>query len=191
MAFWASVFLSGGGILAGAQGLESAGDASSAAEGAAGNGLAADALAGEESGLGPWLGFIDPLTPDALRSLRESESPDIPVISDGRAKLSWESCEGAEGYRVRELGGAVFYEGRIPRAFISGLPDGDHEFVVEALDADGGVLAASPQSTVMVVQHWKLSTAFGLLSVGAVVFACIVGVLLAGCNRREGKAVAS
>lgn len=186
LAFWTAVLLAGMAVPVRAQGVDSAGDASANSALRDGNTLADD---DGESGL--WPGFIDPLTPAALRSLREAESPDIPVISDGRAKLSWESYEGAEGYRVRELGGAVFYEGRIPRAFISGLPDGDHEFVVEALDADGGVLAASPQSTVMVVQHWKLSTAFSLLSVGAVVFACIVGVLWAGCNRREGKAVAS
>jgi hypothetical protein len=138
-----------------------------------------------------WSGFLDPLPPERLETLRETDPAAVEVKSDGRSELSWEPLPAADGYRVRGPEELVFYEGRLSRAFVSGLPDGDHRFVVEALDKEGNVIATGPQSTVVVVEHWKLSTALGLMIVGGLVFLGVIGLLLAGVLRARtarGKA---
>jgi len=118
-----------------------------------------------------WAGFEQPLTPQRL-------------TKDGTATLEWALHPAAAAYRVIDSRDVVYYEGRLPQAFISGLIDGDHEFILQALDADGQVLARAPESTVVVVQHWPLPFALALLSLGLVVVLAMFSVLWFG-NQRD------
>lgn len=138
-----------------------------------------------------WAGFKQPLTPQRLAQLRaaiesaasQPAAPELVPVKDGTATLEWALHPVAAAYRVVDSRGVVYYEGRLPQAFISGLVDGDHEFMLRALDAEGQVIARAPESTVVVVQHWPLPFAFALLSLGLVVVLVMFGVLWFGGQR--------
>ena len=115
------------------------------------------------------------------RRLEEHVEP----IRAGHAALAWEAYPGAAAYRVVDASDMVFYEGRMSEAFISGLPDGDHVFRLQALNAAGDVIAEGPQRTVLVVEHWPMWMSISLLSVGAVVVLAMIGVLLTGMRRSQ------
>ncbi|XZE54653.1 hypothetical protein SH139x_000628 [Planctomycetaceae bacterium SH139] len=138
-----------------------------------------------------WAGFKQSLTPQRLAQLRaaiesaalQPPAPELVPVKDGTATLQWALHPTAAAYRVVDSRGVIYYEGRLPQAFISGLVDGDHEFMLRALDAEGQVIARAPESTVVVVQHWPLPFAFALLSLGLVVVLVMFGVLWFGGQR--------
>ncbi|MFG0267894.1 MAG: hypothetical protein ACF8AM_22485 [Rhodopirellula sp. JB055] len=80
----------------------------------------------------------------------------------------------------RESARRVVYEGTLPIAFVSGLPDGTYLYHVEALNSEGEVVARSETPATVQVQHWPVWQAMVLLAVGAVVFLAVVAVIVRG-----------
>lgn len=104
-------------------------------------------------------------------------------LREGHVSLSWNEIEGAEEYRLTDDTGAVLYRGAFERAFVSGLPDGTHTFTVQALGADGEVLASSQQPAVLEVNHWPLAQAWALFAVGLIVVVSLISVIISGAIR--------
>lgn len=104
-------------------------------------------------------------------------------INEGHTTLIWREAPQAEGYRIVDDAGHVFYEGRFTKAFISGLPDGEHTFRVIAVDRFGQVMGTGPEPLVVTVRHWDLKLAWGLFGLGAAVMASLVAVLCLGTVR--------
>ncbi|WDQ16423.1 hypothetical protein [Rhodopirellula sp. P2] len=74
----------------------------------------------------------------------------------------------------------VVYEGTLPIAFVSGLPDGTYRYHVEALNAEGELLARSDMPATVQVLHWPVWQALVLLVIGALVFLAVVVVIVQG-----------
>ncbi|WP_236696022.1 hypothetical protein [Rhodopirellula islandica] len=74
----------------------------------------------------------------------------------------------------------VVYEGTLPIAFVSGLPDGMYRYHVEALDAEGELIARSEMPATVQVLHWPVWQAMVLLVIGALVFLAVVVVIVQG-----------
>ena len=74
----------------------------------------------------------------------------------------------------------VVDEGTLPTAFVSGLPDGTYRYRVEALDANGRVIAVSEVPATVQVQHWLAWQATLLLAIGAIVFLAVIIVIVRG-----------
>lgn len=102
----------------------------------------------------------------------------------GSASVDGEAAEAQGGeavtYRVRDEDGLVYYRGAVPKAFISGLPDGRHAFMLSVLDSEGQVVATSPQPAVVTVEHWSLWLAGTMFAIGFVVVSCLIGVIVWG-----------
>lgn len=74
----------------------------------------------------------------------------------------------------------VVYEGALPIAFVSGLPDGTYRYRVEALDANGVLIASSDVPATVQVSHWPVWQAMVLLVIGAIVFLAVIFVIVRG-----------
>lgn len=74
----------------------------------------------------------------------------------------------------------VVYEGSVPIAFVSGLPDGTYRYRVEAIDARGNVFARSAIPATVHVMHWPLWQTMTLLVIGAIVFLSVIVVIVRG-----------
>ncbi|MEO9592972.1 hypothetical protein [Rhodopirellula bahusiensis] len=74
----------------------------------------------------------------------------------------------------------VVYEGALPIAFVSGLPDGTYRYRVEALDANGVLIASSDVPAIVQVSHWSVWQAMVLLVIGAIVFLAVIVVIVRG-----------
>lgn len=107
----------------------------------------------------------------------------IGPLRAGHATLWWSAAPSATAYRLRTSAGASIYHGHLPRAFVFGLPDGEHRFVIEAIDTSGEVVARSAKPLVVQVQHWDSQTAWLLFAIGAIVVAVLLIVLLVGMSR--------
>jgi hypothetical protein len=79
-----------------------------------------------------------------------------------------------------ESAGRVVYEGTLPIAFVSGVPDGTYRYHVEALNSEGELVARSEIPATVLVQHWPVWQAMLLLIIGAVVFLAVVVVIVRG-----------
>lgn len=106
-----------------------------------------------------------------------------PLISDaGHGSLTWKEVPGAATYIVRSASESnlIYYSGAQNIAFVSGLPDGDYKFSVEALDADSNLLARSTQASVIEVKHLSLGLTWLLFSVGLVVVVAMLWIIVYG-----------
>lgn len=74
----------------------------------------------------------------------------------------------------------VIYEGALPTAFVSGLPDGTYHYRVDALDANGNLIARSNVPATVKVSHWSMWQSTVLLVIGAFVFLAVVVVIARG-----------
>ncbi|WP_146534331.1 hypothetical protein [Rubripirellula reticaptiva] len=91
--------------------------------------------------------------------------------------MTWNEVIGATRYQVRDSKGVSFYDGILPEAFISGLPDGQHSFSVKAYSDDGGLVGASQTAAVITVDHWSMTQAWVCFGVGLVVVLAIIGAI--------------
>lgn len=98
----------------------------------------------------------------------------------GHLTLEWNRLAGAARYRVTDAAGATMYVGVHERAFVSGLPDGEYQFQVAALDQEDRPLAVSSIPATVVVRHWPLSYAVGLFACGLVVVCAVLAVIVRG-----------
>ncbi len=104
-------------------------------------------------------------------------------LREGHATLWWSAAPSATAYRLINSADQSIYHGHLPHAFVSGLPDGEHRFIVEALGASGDVISRSAEPIVVQVQHWDPQTAWFLFALGAAVVSILLIVLLVGMSR--------
>lgn len=116
----------------------------------------------------------------------EFDQTEFRPAREGYASLRWNAVAEATEYRLSDAQGKVLYRGEFPQAFVSGLPDGTHEYRVQANDAYGNLLAESSRPAILRVAHWPMSQAIGSFLVGLVVFAALVGVIIRG-QRATGE----
>ena len=102
---------------------------------------------------------------------------------EGYLKLSWSELETADAYQLSDASGAIVYQGRLPKAFVSGLPDGEHEFQVVALDRSGQRVGHSRHGVSVVVSHWPMAMTWSLFGVGAVMTVSLFLTLAVGVAR--------
>jgi len=126
----------------------------------------------------------------------EFETRDFPDAREGYVSLDWNEVAGSiaahVSYRVRDQNDRVVYRGGLPMAFVSGLPDGEYEFHVESVDANGDVLARSLVPAVVTVRHWSMWQAWLSFGVGMTVFIVLVVVIIHGSwNARRSAGVSS
>ncbi len=86
-------------------------------------------------------------------------------------------------YVVSDDDGTMYYHGHLPMAFVSGLPDGDYRFHIGVVGADGEVLATSDEPAVVQVEHWSLTQALSLFTIGLIVFLILIGLITHGAIR--------
>lgn len=108
------------------------------------------------------------------------EQTKIENVREGYQAVRWELLERATRYEVVDADGRTFYSGDQNEAFISGLPDGEHTFVVRAFGDDGELIGSSGMPVVIVVEHWPIGQAWALLALGAVVFVVMIGSIIVG-----------
>lgn len=118
----------------------------------------------------------------------EFVKPPSKAIHEGYVTLRWTPVDQAERYELLS-GSQRFYHGRLPQGFVSGLDDGPHEFYVVAWNGADEVVGQS-DPVVVLVQHWPLSMALGLLAVGAIVMIALVAVITVGTLRTRSPKVA-
>lgn len=121
-------------------------------------------------------------TDSAENAPRELEfvSPEAELSREGFITIEWDEHPGAFDYRLVDGEGTELYRGPFPKAFVSGLPDGEYSFDATALDESGQILARTSDSYRLTVEHWSLRQAWLLFSVGLVVFLALVVVLVGG-----------
>lgn len=115
--------------------------------------------------------------PDFDGSFRVSELVDSGAEGSSAGQETRGSTAGEVENGVPER---VVYEGTLPTAFVSGLPDGTYRYRVEALDANGRVIAVSEFPATVQVQHWLAWQATLLLVIGAIVFLAVIIVIVRG-----------
>lgn len=135
-------------------------------------GFSASAAAQDPPENQPPLQFIEAVDGEPVR--------EIGPVQEGYVTLVWTRDPQAAGYRVLGESGRVLYEGRMRQTFLSGLPDGVHEFRVASVDEQGEVIREGPQPVTVTVEHWPLALAWTLFGVGAVVMLALVTVLVIG-----------
>ncbi|MEZ6133632.1 MAG: hypothetical protein R3C53_01860 [Pirellulaceae bacterium] len=128
--------------------------------------------------------------------LKPSLSPQIafvesrfPPLREGYVSLEWNVVETAESYRLSTPDGQVYYQGSLPKAFVSGLSNGQYTFHIEALGPDENRIAISELPAIVNVEHWSMFQAMLLFSIGGAVLLALVVVLLVGAIRDRGHAV--
>ncbi|GAB5517288.1 hypothetical protein [Rhodopirellula baltica] len=116
-------------------------------------------------------------TPDFNGAFRVAELVDF----NGEGSLDGQRATGSSAEEA-EKGAAerVVYEGSLPTAFVSGLSDGTYRYHVEALDANGRVIAVSEVPATVQVLHWPMWQATLLLAIGAIVFLAVIIVIVRG-----------
>lgn len=107
-------------------------------------------------------------------------SPESGTSREGFVAVEWSEHAGAFEYRLVDGDGVELYRGPFAKAFVSGLPDGEHLFDAAALDESGATLARTAEPYRVTVEHWSLRQAWLLFSIGLVVFLTLVVVLLRG-----------
>lgn len=113
---------------------------------------------------------------------------EIGPLREGHATLWWSAAPSATAYRLLNPAGDPIYHGHLPQAFVFGLPDGEHHFIVEAIGSSGDVIARSAEPLVVEVQHWDSRAAWLLFAVGATIVGILLIVLLAGMSRARDVA---
>lgn len=107
----------------------------------------------------------------------------------GYVSLQWNdvlsSSTSGGTYVVRDQHDTIFYRGRLPMAFVSGLPDGEYRFDVSVMDADGNINLRSGEPAVLRVEHWSLIQALSLFAIGSIVFLTLIGVIVYGALDRS------
>lgn len=106
---------------------------------------------------------------------------------EGYVSLEWNEFPGAVSYEVVDSQLRSQYRGAFPSAFISGLSDGQHSFLVTAFDAAGNPIATSEQPAELTVSHWPKNQAFILFGIGFVVFLAIILVLIIGSLKSSNR----
>lgn len=108
------------------------------------------------------------------------------AVRDGAVTLEWNDISsvghGGLTYSVIAADGSRYYEGSLPKAFISGLADGSYRFTVSAINNRGELIAVSLREAEVTVNHWPLRYALMLLIVGGCVMASVIGVIAAGAR---------
>lgn len=136
---------------------------------------------------GPTERHQDPIAPltflDNNSSAPSAAKDQSQILREGHITLRWQPDPRADGYRVIDHSGAVIYEGRMARGFVSGLPDGEYEFTAVSVGQDLETIEKSQEPLRVVVQHHSLETAGLIFSVGALVVLILFGVLVAGGRR--------
>lgn len=127
------------------------------------------------------LSVVSPENSSLQQSL-EFTSPN-PITSDaGYGTLTWNALSDANTYVIRRADDErqIYYEGALSRAFVSGLPDGEYRFHVEAWDATSTLIARSSQPAVVQVQHFSMLTTWILFSIGLVVVVSVLWIIVRG-----------
>lgn len=106
---------------------------------------------------------------------------------EGYVSLEWNKFPGGVSYEVVDSQLRSQYRGAFPSAFISGLSDGQHSFLVTAFDATGNPIATSEQPAELTVSHWPKNQAFILFGIGFVVFLAIILVLIIGSLKSSNR----
>ena len=123
--------------------------------------------------------------------------PAQPVVesNEGKLQLAWGMIDAGalpDGWRYRLSQGQgeeptiweKRYEGRDQGSFISGLREGVYQFKIEVLDSSGNPIPEMAGSEVtLVVKYPPRWLVFLLLSVGAIVFICLVTAIIGGARR--------
>ncbi|WP_236620893.1 hypothetical protein [Rhodopirellula sallentina] len=104
-------------------------------------------------------------------------------VREGYQALQWNEIEGASRYQVLDADGYSYYDGTLTEAFISGLPDGEHTFEIQAFSADNVLVGVTDQPAVIEVHHWPMSQAWASFAVGLVVFLAMIGLIIVGATR--------
>ncbi|QDS93169.1 hypothetical protein FF011L_19260 [Roseimaritima multifibrata] len=138
---------------------------------------------------GPSLTSDSVLESSPLRSaprlaFTETELPNAP---EGHLSLSWNSLTEGTRYEVTDDEGQRMYQGEVPLAFISGLPDGTHKFYLKAYTPEGQLLAEGAAPAIVPVKHWSLTIAFSLFGIGLVVFVILIGTIVHGTLITRGE----
>ncbi len=102
---------------------------------------------------------------------------------EGYQSLRWHAVENVGWYQVIDSNGLSYYDGKLNEAFVSGLPDGEHAFEVQAFSTFGELIGASRVPAVIAVNHWPLSQAIALLIVGLIIFLTMVAAIVIGSLR--------
>lgn len=110
-------------------------------------------------------------------------------VREGYQSLKWNDVPAVGRYQLRNADGVTFYDGIQAEAFVSGLPDGQHSFVVHAFSVDDVLIGVSETPAVIVVNHWSMTQAWTCFGIGALVSGAIIGCIVAGTKRvsRSGK----
>ncbi|WP_146597564.1 hypothetical protein [Novipirellula galeiformis] len=127
---------------------------------------------------------------DAMEGLLHSEKQSLAfeetsfsLNKEGYLSLRWNEISDATQYILVDQQQRELYRGAFPVAFVSGLSDGTHPFHVQALDADGSVIATTRDPAVVVVEHWPMRYAIGLFVVGLAVFVTLLALIVRGSTR--------
>lgn len=115
----------------------------------------------------------------------EFSMPNENFTDSGYMSIKWEGTGDYVGAYQLEQGtdpnfqeAKIIYEGPDRASFVSGLPDGKYYFRVRAIE--GNKISRWSPVVVLVVKHHSLAMAFGLATVGIVVFLLTVAVVVKG-----------
>ncbi|WP_146597786.1 hypothetical protein [Novipirellula aureliae] len=111
-------------------------------------------------------------------------------LREGYVELHWNPVESATEYVVIEDNGSQPYRGSFEQAFISGLSNGKHAFIVEAYDSAGNLLATSAKPAIVTVDHWPLSQAMIVFTIGLVIFVALISIIAHGALTADKKSAA-
>lgn len=123
----------------------------------------------------------------------EFEQTQFDTLKEGYVELRWtdlreETAYGGEvQYVVEDNHGDVVYRGPRPRAFVSGLSDGDYAYRVTAYGPEGKLLGRSDKTADVTVAHWPLEQALALFFVGLVIFVAVVSTITWGAIRTRSS----
>jgi hypothetical protein len=127
-----------------------------------------------------------PLTFITGQTVSAAESNERPlVLKEGHLTLRWYPDKQSRGYRVVDQTGTIFYEGRLPQGFVSGLVDGEYQFTVVSLDEQKMPMLSSQHPLRVIVQHHSLPMAGLIFSIGAAVMIALFVVMVIGGRRGE------
>jgi hypothetical protein len=123
----------------------------------------------------------------------EFEQTQFETLKEGYVELRWTDLQeqteygGEVQYVVEDNHGDIVYRGPRPRAFVSGLSDGDYEYRVTAYGPEGELLGRSGKTANVTVAHWPLEQALALFFVGLVIFVAVVSTITWGAIRTRSS----
>ena len=140
----------------------------------------------------PALGPVqtEPDTISELPSYLAFATTEFNDVREGYVELHWNPVDSATEYVVIEDDGTKPYRGSFEQAFVSGLSNGTHTFIVEAYDKSGNLLATSAKPAIVTVDHWPLSQAMIAFSIGLIMFVALISIIAHGALTADKKPAA-